>query len=84
MSNVAILRTTVESSWIRSIGYLAPACILEVEFTSGAVYQYVGVLPEIHAELMAAASKGAYLNRSIKGRYPEARPGGVGEVGRRF
>ena len=84
MSNLVIPRITVESTCIRSVGYSEPAHVLEIEFTSGAVYRYLGVLPEVHGALMTAASKGAYLNRTIKGRYPEARPDGLGEVGHRF
>lgn len=69
MNNVVIARAPVESSCIVSIGYAETARMLEVEFQSGTVYRYLDVLPEIHVALMEAASKGAYLNRYIKGRH---------------
>jgi hypothetical protein len=70
MNNIAIARAPVESSCIVSIGYAESARTLEVEFQSGAVYRYFEVLPEIHIAIMQAASKGAYLNRYIKGCHP--------------
>lgn len=68
-----INRTSVESSCIASVGYAETTMTLEVEFQSRAVYRYVGVPREIHAGIIAAISKGAYLNRYIKGRYPEVK-----------
>lgn len=73
MNNLVIARAPVESSCIVSIGYAESARTLDVEFQSGAVYRYFDVLPEIHVALMQAASKGAYLNRFIKGRHPMIR-----------
>ena len=67
--NDIVARVPVESTCIVSIGYAESAKTLEVEFQSGAVYRYLDVFPEIHVALMAAASKGAYLNRYIKGRH---------------
>jgi KTSC domain len=73
MNDMLIARTPVVSSCIASIGYAEETRILEVEFRSGAVYRYFLVPGGIHAALMAAASKGAYLNLCIKGRFPESR-----------
>jgi hypothetical protein len=73
MNNIVIARAPVESSCIASVGYADTAKTLEVEFRSGAVYRYFGVPPETHLALMGAASKGAYLNRYIKGRHAETR-----------
>lgn len=72
MNNV-VTRAPVESSCIASLGYAEATRTLGVEFKSGAVHHYSGVPWEIYESLMAATSKGAYLNRFIKGRYPEAR-----------
>ena len=73
MTNPIITRSPVESSCITAVGYAEAASILEVEFQSGAVYRYASVPSDVHAAFMAATSKGAYLNRFIKGRYAEER-----------
>jgi hypothetical protein len=61
-------RTSVTSSNIQAVGYENET--LEVEFISGAVYQYHGVPASEHDAMMNADSKGKYLNANIKGRYP--------------
>jgi hypothetical protein len=58
---------------MRSIGYDETNQVLEVEFQSGAVYQYLDVRPVIHKELMAAESKGRYFNREIRDLYTSVR-----------
>lgn len=63
-------RTPVTSSNICSIGYDAESQVLEVEFNSGAIYQYSGVPSGEFESLMNADSKGKYLGANIKGRYP--------------
>ena len=63
-------RISVSSSAVRSIGYDAMAAILEVEFTSGRVYQYQGVPPEHYDKILRAESKGTYWNAHIKERFP--------------
>lgn len=60
-------RTSVTSSNIQAIGYENET--LEVEFISGAVYQYHGVPPNEHEAMMNADSKGKYLNANIKNSY---------------
>ncbi len=62
-------RTTVTSSNIASVGYDLETRTLEVEFKHGGVYQYAEVPPEDHAGLMAADSKGKFLNERIKLAY---------------
>ena len=59
----------VDSSNIEAIGYEAGAQELQVRFLSGDTYVYHGVPEEVYDELMAAPSKGSYLNRMIKGSY---------------
>lgn len=63
-------RELVSSSNIRSIGYDADSMLLEIEFNSGAVYQYQGVPESEYDALMRAGSKGTYFNANIKNRYP--------------
>lgn len=54
------------SSNILSIGYDPDNRILEVEFTTGAVYQYYDVPQSIYDGLMAADSHGTFLSAYVK------------------
>ena len=63
-------RDPVSSSDIRSVGYDSDSLMLEVEFLSGAVYQYANVPAAVYHGLLAAPSKGRYFNQFIrKGGY---------------
>lgn len=62
-------RTPVDSSNISSIGYDEDSNTLEVEFHSGAVYQYFDVPLNVYQEIMEAGSKGQYFAQHIKGYY---------------
>lgn len=62
-------RIPVESSNIADIGYDEQSMTLEVGFNSGTVYQYFDVPQTMHQELMAASSKGTFLNANIKNNY---------------
>ena len=55
-------RKRVNSPKFRSVGYDERAQVLEIEFTSGQVLQYLRVSHETHRRLMAAAPAG---NRSL-------------------
>lgn len=59
-------RQYVTSSNISSIGYDPENLILEVEFTTGAVYQYYDVPQSIYDGLMAADSHGTFLSAYVK------------------
>jgi hypothetical protein len=60
----------VDSTNIEAIRYDEPACELQVRFLrSGDIYAYYNVEKWRFDELMAADSKGTYLNRSIKPSY---------------
>lgn len=63
----------VDSSNIEAIGHDAAAQELHVRFLSGDTYVYHGVPQEVYDELMAAPSKGSYLNRMIKGNYEHSK-----------
>jgi hypothetical protein len=54
---------------MRSVGYEAKSRILEIEFDSGAVYQYLDVPLRAYEELRAAESKGRYFNSEIRDSY---------------
>ena len=66
-------RQSISSSNIAAVGYDENSRVLEVEFTSGIVYQYFDVPPQMYAELMLAGSAGQYLNANIKGNFRYAR-----------
>lgn len=62
-------REPVDSSAIESIGYKEAVKALDVEFEGGAVYRYADVPPGVYRKLMAAQSKGRFVNYEIKPRY---------------
>ncbi len=68
-------RYSVASSNISSIGYDAGTDTLEVEFLSGAIYQYYNIPQNMYDQLMQAGSKGRFLNTYIKNAYPYSRVG---------
>ena len=70
-----MIRDSVASSNISSIGYDADSETLEVEFTNGSIYQYFNVPSGLNDQLMAAPSKGQFLNVYIKNAYPYSRVG---------
>lgn len=63
-------RSLVSSSAISSVGYDPKEEVLEVEFSSGSVYDYHGVPPEVYKSLMSAESKGRFVSENIRGQYP--------------
>ena len=62
-------RLPVTSSSIVSVGYDPNTKTLELEFVSGAVYQYFAVPQSIYDALMAADSKGMFVSDHIKGHF---------------
>lgn len=64
-----IVRTPVNSSNIKSVGYDEGKRTLVVEFYTGGIYEYKRVPLRVYDELMAADSVGSYLSAHIKGRY---------------
>ena len=73
--NETMLRKPVDSTTMRSIGYQAKSEILEIEFDSGTVYQYLGVPAAVHQQLLRAESKGRYFNSEIRDVYPYVQVG---------
>jgi len=59
-------RVRVESEAIAGVAYDADERVLEVEFTSGEVYRYFDVPPELHLGLMAADSRGRFFAEHIR------------------
>jgi KTSC domain len=61
----------VASSMIQAVGYDPKTRILEVVFNSGQIYCYEDVPPNVYKELMAADSKGRYMQSEILGVYAD-------------
>jgi hypothetical protein len=66
-------RQAVESTTMRSVGYDQANQVLEMEFQSGMIYQYLDIPPAIYKELLEAESKGRYFNNEIRDTYEFAR-----------
>jgi hypothetical protein len=60
----------VESTTLATVAYDQVRELLQLEFCSRAIYQYVGVPASVHAALLSAPSKGRYFNQTIRGRFP--------------
>lgn len=72
-------RSPVASSSIKSVGY--DNGVLEVEYARGKVYRYEGITPELHAQLMAAPSIGAFVQSQIKTQCTSCRAAGEHDHG---
>jgi hypothetical protein len=62
-------RTQVNSSNIQSIGYDSQSAILEVEFTSGDIYQYFDIPEYLYRQFLNSSSYGQFLNDNIRYNY---------------
>lgn len=62
-------RKSVKSVILRSAGYDETKKILELEFTSGLVYQFVGVPPKVFADLMHSGEAGKYFSEKIRPKF---------------
>lgn len=68
-------RKLVESSNLASIGYDASTGTLEIEFKSGAIWQYYDFPEHMWNEFEYAESYGKYFNANIKNQYRDGRVG---------
>ena len=59
----------IDSSNIESIGYDDSNEELHVQFLKSTYYIYHGVPRQLYDDLLAAPSKGSFLNREVKGVY---------------
>ena len=64
--------TAVESTTLATVAYDQARELLQLEFRSRAIYQYLGVPAAVYDALLHAPSKGHYFNRVIRGRFPYA------------
>ena len=72
---VVMQRDSVVSSNIASVGYDSSTETLEIEFLSGAIYQYYDCPESMYEQLMNAPSKGGFFNSHIKNAYAYSRVG---------
>ena len=63
----------LNSTGLRAAAYQDQLALLELEFRSGATYQYFGVSEQTYQELLLAPSKGAYFNSHIRDLFPCAK-----------
>lgn len=59
-------RVVVNSSSLRALGYDPEQQVLEVQFSSGALYRYEAVPPEAVQALLEAGSLGRHFNQVFK------------------
>jgi hypothetical protein len=62
-------RTKVTADILRSVGYDPDSELLELEFTSGDIYDYQKVQPHLYMGLMSSNAKDAYFNKYIRDHY---------------
>ncbi len=68
-------RESVQSSMIISIGYDPETSTLELEFNSGAVWQYYDVPESVFHDMRNSGSLGKYFHANIRGQYRESQVG---------
>ncbi len=62
-------RRPVDSSIITSVGYDRATAVLEIEFSSGDVYEYFLVPHSVYDSLLRADSKGRFFGDHLRTRY---------------
>ena len=63
-------RVSVESACIASIAFSIEENVLQLEFRNGLTYEYFGVPVALYTDLLSAQSKGTFVTRFIRGRFP--------------
>jgi hypothetical protein len=58
------------STAIRRMNYDAVEKVLEVEFTTGAVYEYFGVPFRVYEDFISASSRGRFFAYHFRDKYP--------------
>ena len=66
-------RKRINASNLRSVGYDPAQQLLEIEFSSGSVYQYSGVSPEVHRRFVNAPSPGSFYQDQIEENFTARR-----------
>lgn len=60
-------RVRLVSTMMTSAGYVPATRVLEVEFATGAVYQYFEVPLDLYRDLLDAPSQGRFYHSRIRG-----------------
>ena len=63
---ILLERQPVKSRILRSVGYDESTKILEIEFQTGLVYQYLAVPPKVYANLMHSNEIGKYFSEKVR------------------
>ena len=66
-------RKRVNSSKLKSVGYDEKSRTLEIEMSTGQIFQYGGVYPEVYRRLMAAPNPSAFFDDKIAEEYTAKR-----------
>ena len=66
-------RKRVNSSKLKSVGYDEPSRTLEIEMSTGQIFQYAGVYPEVYRRLMAAPNPSSFFDDKIAEEYTPKR-----------
>ena len=63
---ILLERQPVKSRILRSVGYDDSTKILEIEFQTGLVYQYLAVPPKVYADLMHSGEIGKFFSEKVR------------------
>jgi hypothetical protein len=63
---ILLERLSVKSRILRSVGYDEIKKILEIEFSTGLVYQYSGVPPKVYKDFMHSDEMGKYFSEKVR------------------
>ena len=66
-------RKRISASNLRSVGYDPAQQLLEIEFSSGSIYQYSGVSPEVYRRFVNAPSPGSFYQDQIEENFTARR-----------
>lgn len=77
------IKMTIQSSTIKNIHHISNLNVLLVEFKSGDKYEYLGVDTLTYQKLMEAKSKGTFLHKNIKGKFPYKKISSNGKSGKK-
>ena len=66
---ILLERHAVKSLILRSVGYDDSTKILEIEFHSGLVYQYLGVPLKVYTDLMRSGEVGKYFSEKVRTQF---------------
>jgi hypothetical protein len=64
-------RDNVDSSMIKSFGFVARDLTLEIEFKNEQIWQYYDVPESLYFEMKSASSFGTFFNERIRGTFAE-------------